>query len=123
LLLAASGRTGAEADRLAPGHFLTPAGSKIAIRYGEAKAVLAVRVQELFGLTIHPAILDGEFPLTLELLSPAHRPIQLTTDLPGFWTGSWTDVRREMRGRYPKHFWPENPAAAAPTSRAKPRGT
>jgi ATP-dependent helicase HrpB len=79
--------------------------------------VLAVRVQELYGLKEHPAIGGGAVPLVLELLSPARRPIQTTRDLPGFWSGSWSDVRAEMRGRYPRHFWPEDPAAAEPTTR------
>jgi ATP-dependent helicase HrpB len=79
-------------------------------------------VQELFGLDRHPAIAAGTVPLTLELLSPAHRPIQTTRDLPGFWRGSWTEVRASMRGRYPKHPWPEEPLRAEPTARAKPRG-
>ncbi|EEX89791.1 ATP-dependent helicase HrpB [Brucella ceti M644/93/1] len=81
------------------------------------------RVQELFGLGAHPSIANGKVPLLLELLSPAHRPIQITRDLPGFWKGSWADVRSDMRGRYPKHVWPEDPANAMPTRRAKPRGT
>ena len=80
-----------------------------------------MRVQELYGLTRHPAVAGGRVPLILALLSPAHRPIQLTRDLPGFWRGAWAEVRKEMRGRYPKHLWPEDPAAAAPTTRAKPR--
>jgi ATP-dependent helicase HrpB len=80
-----------------------------------------VRVQELYGLTTHPTVGAGKVLLTLALLSPAHRPIQLTKDLPGFWRGAWAEVRKEMRGRYPKHLWPEDPAAAAPTTRAKPR--
>ena len=71
-----------------------------------------IRVQELFGLGQHPSIADGTVPLTLELLSPAHRPIQTTRDLPGFWRGSWADVRSDMRGRYPKHVWPDDPLAA-----------
>jgi ATP-dependent helicase HrpB len=79
-------------------------------------------VQELFGLGAHPTVGAG-VPLTLALLSPAHRPIQLTKDLPGFWKGSWSDVRKDMRGRYPRHEWPEDPANAAPTRRAKPRGS
>ncbi|MEP7453083.1 ATP-dependent helicase HrpB [Phyllobacterium sp. SB3] len=110
-------------ETLAPTHFEVPTGSNIPIRYDEGEPVLAVRVQELFGLATHPAIANGTIPLLLELLSPAHRPIQITRDLPGFWKGSWADVRSDMRGRYPRHVWPENPANAAPTARAKPRGT
>ena len=93
------------------------------IHYGEEGASLFVRVQELFGLAEHPRIAGGKAPLVLHLLSPAQRPIQITMDLPGFWRGSWKDVRSEMRGRYPKHPWPEDPASAQATSRAKPRGT
>ncbi len=110
-------------DALAPTHFDAPSGSHVPIRYDGEWPVLAIRVQELFGLDRHPAIANGSVPLTLELLSPAHRPIQTTRDLPGFWRGSWADVRADMRGRYPRHVWPENPLAAAATSRAKPRGT
>lgn len=110
-------------DTLAPTHFDAPSGSHVPIRYDGEWPVLAVRVQELFGLDRHPAIAADTVPLTLELLSPAHRPIQTTRDLPGFWRGSWTDVRADMRGRYPKHVWPENPLLAAATARAKPRGT
>lgn len=108
---------------LAPTHFDAPSGSHVPIRYDGEWPVLAVRVQELFGLDRHPAIASGTVPLTLELLSPAHRPIQTTRDLPGFWRGSWADVRTDMRGRYPRHVWPENPLLAAATARAKPRGT
>lgn len=107
--------------RLAPSHFDAPSGSHVPIRYAADGPVLAIRVQELFGLDRHPAIADGKIPLTLELLSPAHRPIQTTRDLPGFWTGSWADVRADMRGRYPKHEWPDDPANATATNRAKPR--
>lgn len=107
--------------QLAPTHFDAPSGSSVPIRYDAEEPVLAVRVQELFGLREHPSIAGGTVPLTLELLSPAHRPIQTTRDLQGFWRGSWTDVRSQMRGRYPKHDWPEDPLEAAPTSRAKPR--
>ncbi|MGS1095122.1 ATP-dependent helicase HrpB [Aquamicrobium terrae] len=110
-------------DALAPTHFDAPSGSRVPIRYDGEQPVLAIRVQELFGLGVHPAIAGGTVPLTLELLSPAHRPIQTTRDLPGFWRGSWADVRSDMRGRYPKHVWPENPLLAEATSRAKPRGT
>jgi ATP-dependent helicase HrpB len=112
-----------EITRLTPSHYEAPTGSRVPIRYDEGSPVVAIRVQELFGETRHPAIAGGRLPLTLELLSPAHRPIQTTRDLPGFWAGSWADVRAEMRGRYPRHPWPENPAEAAPTHRAKPRGT
>jgi len=112
-----------EISRLSPTHYEAPTGSRVPIRYDEGSPVVAIRVQELFGETRHPAIAGGRLPLTLELLSPAHRPIQTTRDLPGFWSGSWADVRTDMRGRYPRHPWPENPALADPTRRTKPRGT
>jgi ATP-dependent helicase HrpB len=111
-------------DREAPAFFETPAGSRHALDYGAPNGpLLSVRVQELFGLASHPTLAGGRAPLTLELLSPAHRPIQTTRDLPGFWAGSWAEVKREMKGRYPRHPWPDDPANAAPTTRAKPRGT
>ncbi len=110
-------------NELAPTHFEAPTGNNHPIRYDGEEPVLAIRVQELFGLKTHPSIAGGRIPLLLELLSPAHRPVQLTRDLPGFWQGSWADVRSDLRGRYPRHFWPEDPANAAPTARAKPRGT
>jgi ATP-dependent helicase HrpB len=110
-------------DREAPARFEAPTGSRLAIDYAaEGGPRVDVRVQELYGLAAHPAIAGGRVPLTLALLSPAHRPIQLTKDLPGFWRGAWSEVRKEMRGRYPKHVWPEDPANAQPTTRAKPRG-
>jgi ATP-dependent helicase HrpB len=112
-----------ELDRLVPTHFTAPTGNAHPIHYDGDEPMLQIRVQELFGLKAHPTIGGGKLPLLLELTSPAHRPIQTTRDLPGFWAGSWKDVRAEMRGRYPKHPWPEDPAAAEPTSRAKPRGT
>ena len=112
-----------ELERLVPTHFTAPTGQSHPIRYDGDEPVLQIRVQELFGLKTHPAIGGGKLPLLLELTSPAHRPIQTTRDLPGFWAGSWKDVRADMRGRYPKHPWPEDPAAAQPTTRAKPRGT
>lgn len=111
-------------DAEAPTHFTAPTGSSLAVDYAaEAGPTISVRVQELYGLASHPALAGGRVPLVLELLSPAHRPIQVTRDLPGFWRGSWADVRADMRGRYPKHVWPENPLLATATSRAKPRGT
>jgi ATP-dependent helicase HrpB len=110
-------------DKLAPTHFETPARNRHPLDYSGDEPLVSVRVQELFGLKVHPSVGGGRIPLTLELTSPAHRPIQTTRDLPGFWAGSWRDVRADMRGRYPKHPWPEDPAEAPPTSRAKPRGT
>jgi ATP-dependent helicase HrpB len=105
-------------DRIAPSHFETPAGSRHAIDYAaEAGPTVTVRVQALFGLNAHPQA--GGAPLVLALTSPAGRPIQTTRDLPGFWRGSWREVAREMRGRYPKHPWPDDPAAAAPTLKTK----
>ena len=111
-------------DEEAPTHFEAPTGNRHAIDYeGAGAPAVHIRVQELFGLTHHPAIAHGRLPLTLHLLSPAQRPIQITRDLPGFWTGSWAAVKSEMKGRYPRHSWPDDPASAAPTARAKPRGT
>jgi ATP-dependent helicase HrpB len=111
-------------DAEAPTHLTAPTGSRLAVDYAaEAGPTVSVRVQELFGLANHPALAGGRIPVILELLSPAHRPIQVTRDLPGFWRGSWAAVRSELRGRYPRHSWPEDPAAAQPTTRAKPRGT
>jgi len=108
----------------APTHFEAPTGTRVPIDYdAEGGPKIAIRVQELFGLDRHPAIAGGKIPLLIELLSPAHRPVQTTRDLPGFWRGSYAAVRTEMRGRYPKHPWPDNPLAAAPTRRAKPRNT
>ncbi|WP_426125852.1 ATP-dependent helicase HrpB [Pararhizobium sp. PWRC1-1] len=109
--------------RLAPTHFEAPTGQRHPIRYDGDEPVLSIRVQELFGLKTHPSIGGGRLPLLLELISPGHKPMQTTRDLPGFWAGSWKDVRADMRGRYPKHPWPEDPANAPPTTRAKPRGT
>ncbi len=109
--------------RLAPTHFEAPTGQRHPIHYDGDEPLLSIRVQELFGLKTHPAIGGGRLPLLLELISPGHKPIQTTRDLPGFWAGSWKDVRADMRGRYPRHPWPEDPAHAVPTTRAKPRGT
>ena len=113
-----------EIERLLPSHFDAPSGSRLPIDYGaENGPALEVRVQELFGLDRHPSVAAGKVPLLLVLLSPAHRPIQTTRDLPGFWRGSWKDVAKDLKGRYPRHYWPENPLEAAATARAKPRGT
>jgi ATP-dependent helicase HrpB len=110
-------------EKEAPTHFEAPTGSSIRIEYTEEGPKLAIRVQELFGVDKHPTIANGKTPLIIELLSPAHRPVQVTRDLPSFWRGSYAAVKSEMRGRYPRHPWPDDPARAAPTRRAKPRGT
>jgi ATP-dependent helicase HrpB len=111
-------------DREAPTHFEAPTGTQLAIDYeAEQGPTIAVRLQELFGLNTHPSVTKGKVPLVLELLSPAHRPVQVTRDLPGFWRGSYAAVRSDLRGRYPRHPWPEDPASAMPTRRVKPRGT
>ncbi|MEO0542337.1 MAG: ATP-dependent helicase HrpB [Pseudomonadota bacterium] len=110
-------------EDIAPSTYPLPTGRRAVLRYDIEKAnpILSVRVQELFGLKAHPHINNGRTPLLIEMLSPAQRPIQMTLDLTGFWEGSWADVRKEMRGRYPKHVWPDDPASSEPTTRAKPR--
>jgi len=108
----------------APTHFAAPSGSSVPIDYeAEEGPKLSIRVQELFGLDHHPSIAGGKVPLVVELLSPAHRPVQVTRDLPGFWRGSYAAVKTELKGRYPRHPWPDNPLVAPATRRAKPRGT
>jgi ATP-dependent helicase HrpB len=110
-------------EREAPTHFAAPSGSQVPIDYEAPEGPkLSIRVQELFGLDRHPAIAGGRVPLVVELLSPAHRPVQVTRDLPGFWRGSYAAVKSEMRGRYPRHPWPDDPLSAPATRRAKPRG-
>lgn len=122
LLRDALGWEGAQiVDRAAPSHFTAPTGTKVPIDYSGAAPSAAIRLQELFGLDVHP--MAAGVPLVLELLSPASRPVQTTADLPGFWRSSYADVRKDMRGRYPRHPWPEDPVTAAPTTRVKPRGT
>ncbi|HTJ58432.1 MAG TPA: ATP-dependent helicase HrpB [Devosiaceae bacterium] len=114
----------AEMENLLPSHFDAPSGNRHPIDYGgENGPTLSIRVQELFGLDRHPSVAGGKVPLLLVLLSPAHRPIQTTQDLPGFWRGSWKDVAKDLKGRYPRHFWPDDAVSAAATARAKPRGT
>jgi ATP-dependent helicase HrpB len=114
----------ARLEREAPTHFEAPTGTMLAIDYeAEQGPTIAVRLQELFGLNTHPSVAKGKVPLVLELLSPAQRPVQVTRDLPGFWRGSYAAVRSDLRGRYPRHPWPEDPASALPTRRVKPRGT
>jgi ATP-dependent helicase HrpB len=113
----------ASLDHLVPPSFETPLGRRIPIDYdGEAPAI-SVRLQELFGVTCHPTVGAAHLPLRITLLSPAQAPVQVTTDLSRFWATSYADVRKDMRGAYPRHPWPEDPTIAEPTLRAKPRGT
>jgi ATP-dependent helicase HrpB len=110
--------------RLAPLRWETPVGRSVDIDYAaEGGPRVECKVQEAYGLSVHPAIADGRIALTIALLSPAMRPVAVTKDLPAFWRGGYHDMRKDMKGRYPKHDWPEDPAAAAPTSRARPRST
>ena len=116
------GRDGRQSlDRLAPAAISAPTGTTLAIDYGGTAPSVSVRLQEMFGTTRHPTVGAGAVPLVVELLSPAGRPVQTTADLPGFWRTSYADVRRDLRGHYPKHPWPEDPATAEPTRRARPR--
>jgi ATP-dependent helicase HrpB len=122
LLARLSWQQRAQVEALAPASLQVPSGSSIRVDYSDPLSpVLAVRLQELFGLTETPTVASGTVPLTLHLLSPANRPVQVTRDLAGFWRSSYFDVRRELRGRYPKHEWPEDPVSALPTRRAKRR--
>ena len=110
-------------DRLTPSHFTTPLDRRIPIDYDGDAPGIELRLQELFGVTTHPTVGPKALPLRITLLSPGGKPVQVTMDLPGFWTNSYADVRKDMRGRYPRHPWPEDPRQADPTLRAKPRGT
>ncbi len=110
-------------DALAPTHIEVPSGSRIAIDYTTDAPFLAVRLQEMFGLADTPTVANGRVPLTLHLLSPARRPVQVTRDLKSFWQRGYPEVKRDLKGRYPKHHWPDDPWTAIPTARAKPRGT
>jgi ATP-dependent helicase HrpB len=105
----------------APTHLTVPSGSRISIDYSGDAPSVAVRLQELFGLQTTPAIADNRVPLTIELLSPAHRPVQITRDLASFWATGYAEVKKDLKGRYPKHYWPDDPLTAEPTARAKPR--
>jgi ATP-dependent helicase HrpB len=113
----------AEMDRLVPGHFETPLGRKVPIDYDGEVPAIEVLLQEMFGVTVHPVVGAGRMPVRITLLSPARAPVQVTTDLPRFWATSYADVRKDMRGAYPRHPWPDDPTQAEPTLRAKPRGT
>jgi ATP-dependent helicase HrpB len=113
----------AEMDRLAPAHFETPLGRQVPIDYDGEVPGIEVRLQEMFGVTVHPVVGVKRLPLRVQLLSPGQKTIQVTMDIPGFWRSSYADVRKDMRGQYPRHPWPEDPTEAEPTLRAKPRGT
>jgi ATP-dependent helicase HrpB len=107
-------------EKEAPTHIIVPSGSKRKLVYRAGKRpVLAVRLQEMFGLDTTPAICQGQVSLSLHLLSPANRPIQITSDLASFWRTAYPEVRKELAGRYPKHYWPENPLSAKPTTLTK----
>jgi len=113
-----------ELDALAPHSWTAPVGRRISIDYtAEGGPRVELKVQEAYGASHHPSIIRDKVPLTLALLSPAQRPVAVTKDLPSFWSAGYHDMRKDMKGRYPKHDWPEDPATASPTSRAKPRGT
>ncbi len=113
----------AHLDRTVPSHFETPLNRKIPIDYDGESPAIEVRLQEMFGVTVHPTVGAACLPLRITLLSPGQKPVQTTSDLPGFWANTYADVRRDMRGNYPRHPWPEDPTQAEPTLRAKPRGT
>lgn len=111
-----------ELDELAPTHIVVPSGSRIPVDYSDpASPVLAVRLQELFGLAETPRIMRGRIALTLHLLSPAQRPVQVTQDLASFWQTAYFEVKKDLKGRYPKHYWPDDPRSAVPTNRTRPR--
>jgi len=110
-----------ELDRLAPTHVEVPSGSRIAIDYSQDPPVLAVKLQELFGLQDTPRIAQGRVALMIHMLSPAQRPVAVTQDLASFWRGPYQDVRKDLRGRYPRHPWPEDPLTAIATRRTKAR--
>jgi ATP-dependent helicase HrpB len=111
----------ADLDRLVPNAVILASGKSAPVAYDGEHPRIAVRAQDLYGTAVHPTIANGRIPVTVEVLSPAGRPIQITGDLPGFWNGSWAAVRREMATRYPRHHWPDDPAAAAPGQRPRPR--
>jgi ATP-dependent helicase HrpB len=110
-------------DRLVPAAFETPLGRRVPIDYDGESPQIEVRLQEMFGVTVHPVVGAKRLPLRVILTSPGHKTIQVTMDLPAFWKSSYADVRKDMRGQYPRHPWPEDPTQAEPTLRAKPRGT
>ena len=111
----------ADLDRLVPDAVLLTSGQSVPVAYDGEHPRIAAHAQDLYGTAVHPTIANGRVPVTVEVLSPAGRPIQITGDLPGFWIGSWAAVRREMATRYPRHHWPDDPVDAAPGRRPRPR--
>ena len=109
-------------DEWAPTHLTVPSGSRIAVGYTGAVPVLAVRLQEVFGWMESPRLAGGRVPVTLELLSPARRPVQVTRDLASFWARGYAEVKKELKGRYPRHYWPDDPYLATPTRKVRPAG-
>ena len=122
VLLAEAGHDRRELERLAPARMEVPTGSHMVIHYEGDEPTVEVRLQECFGLMETPKVAGGRVPVVMTLLSPAHRPVQVTKDLAGFWTNGYPLVRKDMRGRYPRHYWPEDPFTAVPTRRVRPRG-
>ena len=112
-----------ELDRLVPAQFETPLGRRVPIDYDAEVPAIDIRLQEMFGVVVHPVVGAKRLPLRVTLLSPGQMPIQVTMDIPGFWKSSYAEVRKDMRGAYPRHPWPEDPTQAEPTLRAKPRGS
>jgi ATP-dependent helicase HrpB len=111
-------------ERLLPSHWTVPSGSRIRLEYRiDEPPVLAVRLQEMFGCTETPTVCDNVVPVVVHLLSPARRPIQVTSDLRGFWQRTYREVKKELKGRYPKHYWPDDPTTAVATSRVRPGHT
>lgn len=109
-------------DQLVPTHYIVPSGSKIPIDYSTPSSPsISVRLQEVFGLKVTPKIAGGRLPIVFHLLSPAHRPLQITKDLESFWETAYFEIKKELKGRYPKHYWPDHPYDAIPTNRVKPR--
>jgi ATP-dependent helicase HrpB len=109
-------------NKFAPAYIIAPTGTKVAIDYSGNQPKIKIRLQELYGLKIHPTVGENKKPLLIELLSPAMRIVQTTSDLPNFWLTSYADVRKDMRGKYPRHSWPEDPTSAEPTRRVKNKG-
>ena len=120
-VLDASGKNRAKLDAAAPTHVTVPSGSRIPIRYSGEAPHLEVRIQEVFGMSETPKVANGKVPVVMHLLSPAQRPVQVTSDLKSFWSVGYALVRKDLRGRYPKHYWPEDPTQAVATNRVRPR--